>query len=502
MLNNGCLNYAKDRINASGLKLFVLFLFLCLNESCDKKESDKTILLYCAAGIKPVIEKVALAYYEEYGVRVDLQYGGSGTLLANLRIARQGDLYVAADKSYMDEGIGFGLIQETQPLAYIKPVIAVSKGNPKRIKNIEDLSREDLKVAIANPDAASIGRLTKKMLMTSEQWEKIEKNITVFMPTVNEVANTIKLGSADAGIIWDATANQYDEIDIVSVPIFEKNIKTITIGVLSFSNQPTEALKFIRYLSAKDKGLPNFKELGYEPIDGDIWEEKPTLLFYSGGVNRLAIDTTINNFEQREGVEVTRVYNGCGILVSQIKSGQQPDAYLTCDASFMTQVQDQFESITSISRTDIVIATKKGNPKNIKSLKDLSQEGLQIGICNYEQSALGTLTKNLLESKGLWDLIYKNVRSQTPTADLLVNQIRTGSLDAVIVYEANIANVKDKLDLIRLNEEQAIALQNFGISVNSHQKNIMNRLLKAITDKNSEKNYLENGFKWEFNAIK
>ncbi len=482
------------------LKLVPLILAI-ISFNCKQNEDKKSLLLYCAAGVKPVVEKVAKQYYEEYGVRIDLQYGGSGTLLSNLRVAKQGDLYLAADKSYIDEAIAFGLINETQPLAFIKPVIAVAKGNPKNIHAVEDLFVEDVRVSIANPDAASIGRLTKKMFEQSGLWESLEKNISVLMPTVNEVANTIKLGTIDAGIVWDATANQYEDLDIVDIKQFDSFVKNITIGVLSYSNQTTEALKFLRHLSAKSKGLSVFNEFSYQPIAGDIWSEKPELLFYSGGVNRLAIDKTIQAFEEREGVEVSRVYNGCGILVSQIKAGQQPDAYLSCDVSFMTQVEEQFNTITDISKTNIVIAVEKGNPKNIQSLNDLTVEGLQLGVCNYNQSALGALTKKLLESQNIWEAVYKNVRSQTPTADLLINQIRTGSLDAVVVYEANVSQVKDKLDIVRLSENQANALQNFGILTNSKNQNTMKRLLKMLTNENSKKSYLENGFEWKYKDV-
>ena len=65
------------------IKSFTLLIFTLglVFTSCKEENEEKSILVYCAAGIKPVVEKVAKAYYEEYGVRVDLQYGGSGTLL-------------------------------------------------------------------------------------------------------------------------------------------------------------------------------------------------------------------------------------------------------------------------------------------------------------------------------------------------------------------------------------------------------------------------------------
>lgn len=476
----------------------LFFILILILTGCKKQKEEKSILLYCAAGIKPALEKVAKSYYEEYGIRVDLQFGGSGTLLANIRIAQQGDLYVAADKSYVDEAIHYGLIDETQPLAKIKPVIAVQKGNPKGIKSVEDLKVASIKVAIANPEAASIGRLMKNILTKSNHWEAIKENATVFMPTVVEVANNIKLEAVDAGIVWDATANQYDDLEIVTIPEFDSHIKNITIGVLKFSKQPTEALKFLRYLAAKDKGLLVFDRLGYEAIEGDQWSETPELLFYSGGVNRVAVDNTVRKFEEREGVDVIRVYTGCGILVSQMKAGQEPDAYFSCDVSFMTQVEDRFSDITDISKTDIIIAVPKGNPLQIKILKDLSTADLKLGVCNHELSALGFLTKKLLESQNLWESVYSNVRVQTPTADLLVNQLRTGSLDAVVVYEANVAQIKNKIDIVRLTQKEAMALQNFGVSLKSNNRYLTKRLLKTITDEKSKEVFLDNGFTWEF----
>ena len=105
----------------SSMVLLAISALICLN--CKQSEEEKSLLLYCAAGVKPVVEKVAKQYYEEYGIRVDLQCGGSGTLLSNIRVAKQGDLYLAADKSYIDEAEAFGLLKETQNYVTKNPII-------------------------------------------------------------------------------------------------------------------------------------------------------------------------------------------------------------------------------------------------------------------------------------------------------------------------------------------------------------------------------------------
>ncbi|MEE8171243.1 MAG: hypothetical protein V3T70_11915, partial [Phycisphaerae bacterium] len=45
------------------------------------RDVASTLTLYCAAGIRPPVEAAARRYFDEFGVRVAIQYGGSGTLL-------------------------------------------------------------------------------------------------------------------------------------------------------------------------------------------------------------------------------------------------------------------------------------------------------------------------------------------------------------------------------------------------------------------------------------
>ena len=454
----------------------------------------RPLVVYCAAGIKPPVEAVARAYEQAYGVTIHLQYGGSGTLLANLRVAGKGDLFVSADESYLRMAQTNHLLEETMPLARMIPVIAVRQGNPKNVHTVADLLRVD--VALANPEAAAISKVTRDLLRQTGEWDALEKHVRVFKPTVNDVANDLKLGTVDAGIVWDATVRQYPELEMISVPSFGSGEQKVALGVLKCSTQPTAALHFARYLAGRDRGLKEFARLGYEAVEGDVWEEAPSVVLYSGGVNRLAIEETIQRFEQREGARVTRVYNGCGILVSQMKSGQRPDAYFACDTSFMREVTDLFGDPVNVSRTDMVLLVPKGNPKALRNLAALAAPGLKVGVANEEQSALGALTARLLRAQGLLDGVMRNVRVQTPTADLLVNQMRSGSLDAVVVYEVNTSQVRDLFTVLPIPEAGAKATQPYAIGKNSGKRQLMERLRTALRSTESRQRFEAVGFQW------
>ena len=47
---------------------------------------------------------------------------------------------------------------------------------------------------------------------------EVAKGEVVSTPTVNDVANAVKLGTVDAGIVWDAVMAQYPTLDMVAVP--------------------------------------------------------------------------------------------------------------------------------------------------------------------------------------------------------------------------------------------------------------------------------------------
>jgi len=376
-------------------------------------------------------------------------------------------------------------------------ILAAKKGNPKGFKGLDDLMKEGVKLSQTNPDAAATGKLTREKMEKLGRWEELKKHTTVFKGTVNDVAADLKIGSADAGFIWDALLLQYPELENIPIPELDGVSATMSVAVLKSSANATAALRFARYLGARDKGLKEFERNGFKPVAGDTWAGTPELRLMSGAMLRPAIEETLKAFEQREGCRVTRVYNGCGILVAQMRAGQKADAYFACDITFMKQVNDLFMDSSEISTNQLVIIVKKGNPHTILDLKDLGKPNLKVGVGHEQQCALGALTKNMLEVAGRYNVVAKNVTVQSPTGDMLVNQLRTGSLDAVIAYASNMTPNKNELDSIGIDIACAIAVQPFAVGKESANTQLSMRLLEAIKSGASEERFRKNGFNWQ-----
>ena len=470
----------------------------------DSKGQDE-LLMFCAAGTRSAVEPIVKRYAEEYGVTVRVQYGGSNTLLSQIEVNPTGDLYLAADNSYTQLAKEKGLVAEQLPVAEIRPVIIVQSGNPKGIGSIDDLLRKGLRVAIGSPDQAAVGKITRKLLTASGHWDRFEKHVQVMKPTVNDVANDVEIGSVDAGIVWDIIAALHPKLTVVRTPELDVGISHITLGILTASKSPTAALRFARYVTARDRGLKVFAEHAYHVAEGDIWKETPELTFFSGSVNRTALAPIIQRFAKREGVRINTVYNGCGILTAQMRSiedhaaGDFPDIYMACDVYYLKTVADLFLEGVNVSNTPIVIVTQKGNPKDIHSLDDLLKPGIRVVLGQPDQCTIGVLSRNLLQATGIYDTLMKdNVVSETTSSSLLIPAITTGAADAVLAYRTDTLAAKDQIEIIPIDSSLARAVQPFSVARSSNFQNLGKRLLEAISQ--SRKEFEKAGFEWQLNA--
>lgn len=456
------------------------------------------LIVHCAAAMRAPMDAAAREYTQRYSVPIELNYGGSQTLLAGIELSKRGDLYLAADDSYLQLAQVKDLLDERLDLARMKAVLAVAQGNPHGIHSLADILRGGIKVSQANPDAAAIGKVARDALVRSGKWDAFRARITNLTLTVTEVANDVALEGVDAGIVWDATVRQVPGLEAVELSELAGATGRVAIGVLRTSTQPTAALRFARFLASRDVGLPLFRANGFEVVEGDRWSEEPELLLFAGAMLKPAIEETVNDFERREGVRVSRVYNGCGILVGQMRASHSaPDAYFACDQSFMDMVHDLFAGPAAVSNNRLAILVPRGNPHGIRGLDDLAKPGLRVGVGHEKQCALGALTQKTLEQSGRRAAVMKNIKVQTPTGDMLVNQLLTGSLDAVIAYVSNARASESELGAIPVDVPCALAVQPLAVSKNSDYRHLASRLADALRSPLSRQRFEAAGFHWQ-----
>ena len=214
----------------------------------------------------------------------------------------------------------------------------------------------------------------------------------------------------------------------------------IAVGVLRFSRQPTAALQLRPLPGGAGPRPPGVRDAtATRSVRGRRLVGGAGAAPAAGAMLRPAVEQTILAFERREGCRVTRVYNGCGILVAQMKAGERPDAYFACDASFMDAGH---RPVPGPRRRLRPTAWSSWSPRATRTASPAGrpgQPGLRVGVGHEKQCALGALTQKTLEQGRLREAVMKNVKCTRRPATSWSTSCRTGSLDAVIAYVSNAA---------------------------------------------------------------
>ena len=476
------------------------------NDTGRPSPSGEPLIVYCAEAMRVPLDAIAKEYETEYGHKVVLHFGPSQAILAKMDLMKNGDLFLPADDSYIQEARAKGLISagDVFNLARMNAVVIVRPDFPKVITSWNDFLAKENKIGLANPEVAAISKLVKKELETAGLWKGVEQHKPTYLGNVNEVFNSVhNIKSIDVGIVWDVTASPHPGAKVVKLKELSNVQARVQIGIVKSTKQRDHVLQFIRYLRAEDKGAPHLLKQGFSDIEkrGPM-DQRRELVVHAGAMLRPALEDALIEFEKRENVRITRVYNGCGLLVSQMKTGETPDVYFACDTSFMTQVTDRFDTPINVSTNQLMITVKKGNPKEVTKLLDLGQPGLRVGVGHEHNCALGALTKETFLRTGVYAKVVANIKVEAPTGDTLVNQLRVGSLDVVIAYRSNIEPFLDELEGIPIEGIKcATPSQPIAVSKSTAHPDLSKLLVAFLRTQESRERFESLGFGWEVKEV-
>jgi molybdate transport system substrate-binding protein len=184
-------------------------------------------------------------------------------------------------------------------------------------------------------------------------------------------------------------------------------------------------------------------------------------------------------------VKVITDYAGSEVLLSKIKLARRGDLYMPGDKSYIEQADRQGLILSQQSVCYFVptILVRKGNPKNIRELKDLLRAGLKLGIGDAKACAIGRKTKEIFAKNNIpWEDVEKNVAFQSLTVNELGMQIQAGSLDAVIVWDAIARYYSEHGDRIPIpREKNVISTVNIGVLKFTEHRELAEKLVDFVT---------------------
>jgi len=245
--------------------LAAFFLFVISVIGCNP--GGERLLIFAGSASKPPLEEATRAFAARRNVAVEVTYGGSGSVLSQMILGRTGDLYIPGSQDFMDLAEEQGAVdpKTRRIIAYLLPVIAVQKGNPKGIHSLQDLTRPGLRVGIGNPETVCLGAFAVEIFQKARLWEKVQPNIVVHAKSCEDLASLLVLGHVDAVIGWDVFDDwQKDRIEVVPLSKEEMvKVGNVPVAISVFSKNRPLAQEFLDFITSPE-GKAFFARYGYQ----------------------------------------------------------------------------------------------------------------------------------------------------------------------------------------------------------------------------------------------
>lgn len=248
-------------------KFFSFVLVLLLGFSvigCTQTSTEKKLDIMVNAGLKKPMGELVEKYQDEKGVTINVSYGASGSLYSQIHTGQPCDMFFSANYKYIDKldkedkilKMGKNIFKE-------KLVLAVSKDAKDKIKSIQDITKEDVTLAITDKNAP-VGVYSETALKNLGIMDKLKEQESIKARPSN-VANSamlIKENQVDATILYKSTAVM-NKLTIVD-EIDNSYSGDIVFGVGLLSEENEELSKdFLSYL---ENNYDVFEKYGLESI--------------------------------------------------------------------------------------------------------------------------------------------------------------------------------------------------------------------------------------------
>ena len=219
--------------------------------------SAEPLMIFCGAAFKRPMEDIVSLYQKQKGERVNVIYGGVGTLFSQILLSRQGDVFVVPSPDIMERAKTKGVIigDSVRNIAYVAPCINTQKGNPKNIKGLRDLARPGIRVGLANPEIVYIGAIAAEIVEKSlpvPEKKAFRQNVVASVEDFNKLATLVVLKQVDAIIGFHFLEGWYpDKVTMVKLKPDEiLRIGSAQAAVVGYTSKRDRASAFIDFLTS------------------------------------------------------------------------------------------------------------------------------------------------------------------------------------------------------------------------------------------------------------
>ena len=230
--------------------ILVFLLFCVIPGNAEETMSVTKLRVYAASSLKEVLEECAQIYGQRVGEKIEFNFAASSLLARQIEAGAECDLYISADKDWMDYLEQKGFVSKkferdwiSNSIVLISPVSLQISGNSLK----EKMGMNQEKIIMGDPDHVPAGKYSKAALSELGLWESIKFRV-IPAESTRSALKGVETGSAERGVVFMTDAIHSSRVKILEeIPYSGKII--YPIGIIG------DALKvqgFFDFLFSKD----------------------------------------------------------------------------------------------------------------------------------------------------------------------------------------------------------------------------------------------------------
>ena len=196
------------------------------------------------------------------------------------------------------------------------------------------------------------------------------------------------------------------------------------------------------------------------------------LFIFAGAASKPPTEEAARAFEKKTDVKVNLTFGGSGFVLSQMALAKKGDLYFPGSSDFMEIAKKKGfvfpESEKYVVYLVPAINVQKGNPKGIKSLKDLIKPGVRVAIANPESVCVGLYAVEIIENNYTAKekaQFKKNLVNYTESCEKTATAVSLKAVDAVIGWEVFQHWNPERIETIPLRQHEIARIGYIPIAI-------------------------------------
>ena len=242
------------------------------------------LIVFAAASMEATLTEIADLYKEvDPNVTLTFTFDSSGTLKTQIEEGAPCDIFISAAQKQMNQldsadttgtnesGLDFVYSDTRIDLVENKVVLAVPDYNPKDIQSFQDLATDKLSLLCLGNDDVPVGAYSLQILDTLgidiaglETAGKV-----TYASNVSEVANQVKEGAVDCGIIYatDAFTYELNVVDQATADMCDQVIYPAAVMKSGTESSKDAAQAFLDYLHTDTDAVAVLEGVGFTVLN-------------------------------------------------------------------------------------------------------------------------------------------------------------------------------------------------------------------------------------------